>query len=46
MNKEDIINYYRTNKNNCAPTIAKHFNVPVHTINKIINDYLKNSLSL
>lgn len=45
--KKEIIEYYKTNKENGAPTIARIFNVPRQWVDSIITEYLsslKNSM--
>ena len=45
--KKEIIEYYKTNKENGAPTIARIFNVFRHFVDGIITEHLstlKNSM--
>jgi len=39
--KDEIIEYYRSNKNNSISSIAKHFNLTYEFVSPIINEYLK-----
>lgn len=39
--EEQVIEYYRTQRENTIPAIARKFQVPKHKVNKIIDEYLK-----
>lgn len=39
--KEQVIDYYIRSKNNTTAEIAIKFNLSKHTVNRIINSYLK-----
>ncbi|GIM52007.1 hypothetical protein CAPN004_10370 [Capnocytophaga cynodegmi] len=38
--EEKIIDYFRTNRENTIPTIARKFQVPKSKVHKIIDNYL------
>lgn len=39
--EEEIIDYFRTNRENTVPAISRRFNVHKYRVNKIIDKYLK-----
>lgn len=38
--KQQVIHYYKTNRENSVPAIMKKFNLKFNQADKIINDYL------
>ena len=39
--KEKIIHFFLNNKNNSQANISKNLNVTIHTVNSVLDDYLK-----